>query len=79
MTPAKEKAAAPARPEPGIVFIEEKKQRKCCSGAGRTMFWLMVGLLAAFCGYSAIKTRVHVQKTMPVKQEIQKQLPDKSF
>ncbi len=75
MAPAKE--AAPARPEPGIVFIEEKKQRSCC--AGRTMFWLMVGLLAAFCGYSAIKTRVHVQKTTPVKQEIQKQLPDKSF
>jgi len=71
------KEAAPARPEPGIVFIQERKQRKCC--AGRTMFWLMVGLLAAFCGYSAIKTRVSVQKTTPVKQEIQKQLPDKSF
>ena len=69
MTPAKEKAAAPARPEPGIVFIEEKKQRKCCSGAGRTMFWLMVGLLAAFCAYSAVRTRIQVRQLPPVQQQ----------
>jgi len=68
------KEAAPARPEPGIVFIEEKKQRSCC--AGRTMFWLMVGLLAAFCGYSAIKTRIHCHQQAPVKQQIQAPVRD---
>src|SRR5262245_17562221 len=69
MTPAKEKAAAPAKAEPGIVFIEETKRRNCC--AGRTMFWLMVGLLAAFCGYSAVKTRIHCHRAEPTKQQIQ--------
>ena len=67
VAPAKD--PAPAKPEPGIVFIEEKPRRKCC--AGRTMFWLMVGLLAAFCGYSAVKTRIHCQQPMPIKQQIQ--------
>ena len=75
VTPAKEaKETAPARPDPGIVFIEQTPRRKCC--AGRTMFWLMVGLLAAFCGYSAIKTRIHCHKQMPVKQQIQAPVRD---
>jgi hypothetical protein len=63
-TPVRE--AAP-KPEPGIVFIEEKSRRKCC--AGRTMFWLVVGLLAGFCAFSAAKTKVNCHRA-PVKQEI---------
>jgi len=59
---------APKKANPDIVFLEERPRKKCCGG--RAMFWLMVGLLAAFCGYSAVKTRIQVQKTMPVKQEI---------
>src|SRR5262245_11413825 len=73
VTPAKEKA--PAKADPGIVFIEEAPRKKCC--AGRTMFWLMVGLLAAFCGYSAVKTRVHCHKPVPTQQQIQ--APDRSY
>ena len=65
MTPVRD--AAPAKPEPGIVFIEEKPRRKCC--AGRTMFWLVVGLLAGFCAFSAVKTKMNCHRA-PVKQEI---------
>ena len=65
MTPVRD--AAPAKAEPGIVFIEEKPRRKCC--AGRTMFWLVVGLLAGFCAFSAVKTKMNCHRT-PVKQEI---------
>jgi hypothetical protein len=71
---ARAKEAAPPKAEPGIVFIEEKARRTCC--AGRTMFWLMVGLLAAFCAYSAVKTRVHLPKDAPAKQEMKS---DRSF
>ena len=67
VTPAK--APAPAKAEPGIVFIEEKPRKKCC--AGRTMFWLMVGLLAGFCAFSAVKTRIHCHQAVPAKQQIQ--------
>ena len=65
MTPVRE--AAPAKPDPGIVFIEEKPRRKCC--AGRTMFWLIVGLLAGFCAFSAVKTKIDCHR-IGVKQEI---------
>ena len=64
VTPVRE--PAPAKAEPGIVFIEEKPRKKCC--AGRTMFWLMVALLAGFCAFSAVKTRVHVLKDVPTQQ-----------
>lgn len=66
MAPLRE--AAPAKADPGIVFLEEKpRKKKCC--AGRTMFWMVVGLLAGFCAYSAVKTKVNCHRT-PVKQEI---------
>src|SRR5262245_58626987 len=67
MTPPRE--PAPVRPDPGIVFIEEKPRRKKC-GAGRTMFWLVVGLLAGFCAFSAVKTRINCHRVQPVKQEM---------
>jgi hypothetical protein len=67
---APKKEAAPVKADPGIVFLEEPPRRRCCPG--RTMFWLMVGLLAGFCAFSAIKTRIHVHRGVPVKQEIQK-------
>lgn len=65
MTPPREPVAP--KPDPGIVFIEEKPRRKCC--AGRTMFWLVAGLLAGFCAFSAVRTKMHL-RAMPVKQEI---------
>ena len=67
VTPAKE--PAPVRHNPDIVFLEDRPRRKCCSGAGRTMFWLMVGLLAFFCAVSAVRTRIHVRQLPPVQQQ----------
>jgi hypothetical protein len=60
---------APAKPDPGIVFIEEtpRKRKKCC--AGRTMFWMIVLALAGFCGYSAVKSKVNCHR-VPMKQQI---------
>lgn len=69
MTPVRE--PAPAKPDAGIVFLEEKpgKKKKCC--AGRTMFWMIVGLLAGFCAYSAVKTKMTCSRVVePVKQEM---------
>ena len=63
------RAAAPVKGHPGIVFIEDKpRKKKCC--AGRTMFWMIVGLLAGFCAYSAVKTRIHCHRYEPAKQTI---------
>jgi hypothetical protein len=69
MTPPRETAPV-AKADPGIVFIEEKpRKKKCC--AGRTMFWMIVGLLAGFCAFSAVKTKVSCHRvTQPVKQEL---------
>src|SRR5262245_21173257 len=67
VTPARE--PAPVKPDPGIVFIEEKPRKRCC--AGRTMFWLIVGLLAGFCAFSAVKTKINCHRHQPVKQEMQ--------
>jgi len=66
MTPPRE--PAPVKPDAGIVFIEEKPRKKCC--AGRTMFWLIVGLLAGFCAFSAVKSKVNCHRGQPVKQEM---------
>ena len=67
MTPPRE--PAPAKADPGIVFIEEKPRRKKCC-AGRTLFWMIVGLLAGFCAFSAVKTKVNCHRGHPVKQEM---------
>jgi hypothetical protein len=67
MTPVRQ--PSPVKADPGIVFIEERPRRKKCC-AGRTMFWLIVGLLAGFCAFSAVKTRI-AHRIEPVKQEIQ--------
>jgi len=66
VAPARE--AAPAKADPGIVFIEDKPRKKCC--AGRGVFWIMVGLLAGFCAFSAVKTRIHCHRADPAKQSI---------
>ena len=66
MTPPRE--PAPVKPDPGIVFIEPKPRKRCC--AGRTMFWLIVGLLAGFCAFSAVKTKINTHRMTPVKQEM---------
>lgn len=73
VSPLPEPAAV--KPDSGIVFLEERPRRRCC--AGRTMFWLIVGLLAGFCAYSAIKTKVTCHRAAPVKQSIE--TPGKVF
>ena len=66
---------APAKPTPGIVFLEEPRRKRCC--VGRTMFWVMAALLAGFCAYSTIRTRIHTHPTAPVRQAID--APAKEF
>lgn len=65
VTPARE--AAP-KPVPGIVFIEEKPRKRCC--AGRSMFWIMVLMLAGFCAYSAVRTKVLCHRAAQEKPSI---------
>jgi|SRR5688572_15755829 len=68
MAPTRE--PAPVKADPGIVFLEETPRKKKCCG-GRTMFWLIVGLLAGFCAYSAVKTKISCHRHQaPVKQEM---------
>ena len=66
MTPPRD--PAPVKPDTGIVFIEAKPRKKCC--AGRTMFWMIVGLLAGFCAFSAVKTKINFHRMTPAKQEM---------
>jgi hypothetical protein len=67
------KEPAPAKSHPGIVFLEEKPRKRSCCGAGRTMFWMLVLALAAFCAYSVVRTRVHVRHHTTTTQQQQPQ------
>jgi hypothetical protein len=59
------KEPAASKPNPGIVFLDEKPRKRSCCGAGRTMFWMMVLALAGFCAYSAVRTKIHVHRHQP--------------
>lgn len=69
------KEPAAAKPNPGIVFLDEKPRKACC-GSGRSMFWILILALAGFCAYSAVKGKVAC-RTMQEKQQIH--APDRSY
>jgi hypothetical protein len=66
------KEPAAAKCGTGIVFLDEKPRKRSCCGAGRTMFWMLVLGLAAFCAYSVVRTRIHVHHHQPAETQQQK-------
>jgi len=72
-----EKVAVAPKGEPGIVFIEPQRRKRCCAG-GRGVFWLITLALAGFCAYSAVKTRICCSHgNAPVQQDTS--APGKEF
>jgi hypothetical protein len=62
------KEPAKAKPTPDIVYMDCASRKSCC-GAGRSMFWILVLALAAFCAYSVVRTKMSMRDAQP-KQKI---------